>query len=81
MVRYVINRVGKCDVGSYLKLGGQVLSNVGGHNLPPLVDKVLIDLLKPGWEMPNLPAHLLRHFDTCILNISALCLLLMIKKH
>ena len=27
------------DLGSYLKLGGEVHSNVEGHNLPPLVGK------------------------------------------
>ena len=33
------------DVGSYQKLGGQVV--MWGHNLPPLVNKGLRDLQKP----------------------------------
>ena len=57
-------------VGSYRKLGGQVLicmgaqagwacTNMygGGHNLPPLVDIGFNNLTKPGWQLPT---HLLR---------------------
>ena len=45
--------------GSYLKLGGQVvLYGVGGgHNLQPLVEIGLTDLLKHGCAIAH-PAHL-----------------------
>ena len=45
------------DVGSYLKLGGQVVMCVcvgGGQNLPPLVDIELTDLPKSGWAIAPL---------------------------
>ena len=35
------------DVGSYLKLVGQVVIWGGGHNLPPLVEIGLTDMPKP----------------------------------
>ena len=38
-------------VGSYLKLGGQVV--MWGHNLPPLVDVGLTDLPKPWWAISH----------------------------
>ena len=43
------------DVGSYLKLGGQVVMCVcvGGQNLSPLVDKGLTDLPKTGWAIAH----------------------------
>jgi hypothetical protein len=42
------------DVGSYLKLGGQLV--LWGHNLPPLVEIGLTDLLKAWWAIAH-PAH------------------------
>ena len=42
------------DVGSYTKLGGQVV--MWGHNLPPLVEIGLNDLPKPGWAIAH-PSH------------------------
>ena len=43
-------------IGSYRKLGGQVVMWRAGHNLPPLVDIGLSDLPKPGWAIVH-PAH------------------------
>ena len=42
------------DVGSYLKLDGQVVMRE--HNLPPLVEIGSTDLPKPGWAVAR-PAH------------------------
>ena len=42
-------------VGSYLKLGGQLV--MWGYNLPPLVDLGLTDLPKSGWLIAH-PIHL-----------------------
>ena len=42
------------DVGSYLKLGWQVVMRE--HNLPPLVEIGSTDLPKPGWAVARL-AH------------------------
>ena len=44
------------DVGTYLKLGGQVVMCVWGHYLPPLVEIGVTDLPKPGWATAH-PAH------------------------
>ena len=50
------------NLGSYLKLSGQVVMRGGGHNLPPLVEVGLTDLPKPGRQMLILPTHLLRPY-------------------
>ena len=55
----------KCfsEVGSYLKLGGQVV--MWRHNLPPLVEIGLTALPKPGWAIahhaPQSPTSLLSY--------------------
>ena len=52
------------DVGSYLKVDGQVVI-CGGHNLPPLDELGLTDLPKPGWTM----AHYVHPSPTSLVQI------------
>ena len=42
------------DVGSYLKLGGQVVMwGAQLYNLPPLVEIELTDITTPGWAIAH----------------------------